>query len=538
MSILFMCLFLIDPPGKALIKGTLLDSNGRPVSQGNVEWHPHPQNLPTAPGSFAVNEQGIFLAEIEVQRLGSLRFSTPNHEPLSVPLFLPEPFTGEWTVQMGTFDINPNPNSVRVIGDFNDFSFSTSLELQLRPDGTYARIIPWDKPQLAFQVVGLVSRSINGTQSGTYRYDGGGDYETLIPVRGGLAEIVVDLSRYPPARPAQIEMRPAEHPANVLARVLLLQREWNKAFLSYRPTLETQTQTRDWRTWHRALEGAFALAESATKAGVGLACLGGSMPLSPEWRQEHTQEIRQLLALDSPLWALMEYPDSFLSEREMAEPGFAQAYLQEGVVPTIKAAIWTRRYYAALKARDEAAASQIHRHLIAEFGGLRETRWLPQNHDPRLAVWPGFPVPDFDEALIGEPCRISRKTMLGKTYLVEFWATGCGPCVAEMPNLHVAFELYHGKGLEIISFSQDRDVQAVHEFRKKRFKMPWNHVWSRPEKPLRGSDQPGSNLEDRFEVTGIPSYILVGPDGTILYTTKDLRQGDLFRTLAGYFGPP
>jgi len=62
--------------------------------------------------------------------------------------------------------------------------------------------------------------------------------------------------------------------------------------------------------------------------------------------------------------------------------------------------------------------------------------------------------------LTGEPVKVSGKTVDGKPFdiseykgkvvIVDFWATWCGPCLAELPNLKKIYQKYHDRGLEIV----------------------------------------------------------------------------------------
>ena len=68
--------------------------------------------------------------------------------------------------------------------------------------------------------------------------------------------------------------------------------------------------------------------------------------------------------------------------------------------------------------------------------------------------------------------------MKGKIYLIDLWATWCGPCVGEMEILHEVYQKYKDNGFEILSISFDVSPKEVKAFRKKDWKMPWLHAFS------------------------------------------------------------
>ena len=126
-----------------------------------------------------------------------------------------------------------------------------------------------------------------------------------------------------------------------------------------------------------------------------------------------------------------------------------------------------------------------------------------------LAVGKAFP--DFDEKdLDGKPLSVAN--FKGKIVLVDFWATWCGPCVAELPNVLETYGKYHGKGFEVIGISLDQDKDKLTGFIKEK-KMPWQQYF----------DGKGwqSKLGQKYGINSIPATYLIDKEGKII--GKNLR---------------
>lgn len=133
---------------------------------------------------------------------------------------------------------------------------------------------------------------------------------------------------------------------------------------------------------------------------------------------------------------------------------------------------------------------------------------------------PGAAFPDFSEKdLTGQPLSISAHR--GKVVLVDFWATWCGPCVAELPNVLAAYEKFHPRGFEIIGISLDEDRAALDAFLAEH-KMTWPQYF----------DGLGwkSKIGRAYGVSAIPATYLLDKEGKIV--AKGLRGPALDAELA------
>jgi thiol-disulfide isomerase/thioredoxin len=120
---------------------------------------------------------------------------------------------------------------------------------------------------------------------------------------------------------------------------------------------------------------------------------------------------------------------------------------------------------------------------------------------------PGNPI-EIEGTLL-DKSPFNPASLAGKVVLVDFWATWCGPCVAEMPNVLAAYEKYHDRGFEVVGVSLDEDPRAVEDFVEER-KIPWPILYGHE---IGGWDHP---LAKKYGISGIPAVILVGRDGKVV----------------------
>jgi thiol-disulfide isomerase/thioredoxin len=101
--------------------------------------------------------------------------------------------------------------------------------------------------------------------------------------------------------------------------------------------------------------------------------------------------------------------------------------------------------------------------------------------------------------------EFSTESLKGKVIMIDFWATWCGPCVAELPRVTKVYEKYHDKGFEIVSVSFDKTVDPINTFLADHKEITWIQVFN-PKTPLWDAGK-------EWGINSIPTYFIIDRKG-------------------------
>ena len=132
----------------------------------------------------------------------------------------------------------------------------------------------------------------------------------------------------------------------------------------------------------------------------------------------------------------------------------------------------------------------------------------------KKATKAGQPFVDF--TIVQDPDNAEATTVKfsdyvgkGKYILVDFWASWCGPCKAEIPNIKAVYDKYAGEDFDVLSVAVwDKPADTAKSAAE--LGITWNQIINAQQFPT-----------DLYGIDGIPHIILIGPDGIIL--NRDLR---------------
>ena len=538
-----------------VVTGTLLGADGAPMKLSHV--HVYPPFQPSRASRTVVGAGGRFAIAIAGTGAFSLRFTGVDHRSATIPLVLERPATIALDVRLQHHVYTDSLDRVQAVGDWGAWSYSAAKPLVRQPDGRWTLEVRTTADTVAYQLIGLEARGgsahrIAGSQALRYAYDDGGEYRSIIRAEGGKATIVLD--------PSHLDRRVTT--VSVTFRDLASQAA--RAFAVYhdleqlRQEIADSEKAQNQRNEAVHYEWAAPLVERMTSAlarehdpllrQMRLAALLGAaqygVPVERSVARQMVREIRPA----SPLWAAYLFgPPWMMSQAiELAAgvtgdsvdtaAGLASlAYLDSvaAVQPDteLQAMALYGAWNVARQTQQLERANDYATRLLSDYPTAAMTNAVRARMAPRGLWRPGETVPAFrlpsldDSAVVYTPASFA-----GKVVLLDFWATWCGPCVAQMPWLQQAYDSLHARGLEILSVSLDRTPADVERFRRGQWKLPWHNGYAPG-----GSDDPQMR---QLEVAVLPTIVLVGSDGRILVANEMSLRGDallgtLRRALSG-----
>jgi thiol-disulfide isomerase/thioredoxin len=521
------------------IRGRILGADGEPLIQSDIQLF---SNEPTTPRplmrSFRVENDGHYSIPVEYPGFYFIRVCGVNHQPVEMPLYLESLKTVDLDINLKAVEYQKDPEPVTVIGGFNNFSLRTGgLEMSPLGNGIYAVNVDSPADTFAYQIVGIDvnNHSVNGTMADDYIPDVSGDYTSVI-YTNGLPAITIEL-----------DLKKVDYPSGGGAIMFGDNNGYEEAFAQ----IYTDVQNRRngmWAAYRRHMQsggGADNFEYDYDKDTVVLTTLWEEEkdPVLEEMRMwarvaygklDSTLSARVLNRVrpDAPMWAV----DPQLLTNLITTTGEDSLYLdymlalvEDHPDRTIKPFILQHAMWIASNHQMDTLVSSLYTRFATDYSSSNRIASVNASYSPDRNIQPGNPVPDFKFVSIDDPAKsIDKKSLTGKVFLIDFWATWCGPCVGEMGYLHDAFEKFGKKGLVMVSVSFDWQMENLTEFRKQKWALPWFNAFE--------TYSEDSKLVKDFELVSIPKPVLVGRDGKIIAAGADARGENLLKMLSAVFG--
>ncbi len=524
-----------DAKDTVTMTGVVHRSDRKVATVSFVTFRPGAEQIPVVTQS----ENGRFSAEVPAGVLLTLAVAAPGHKEAHIPVYLHEnQGDARVDVTLAANSYRENISEVLIYGNWGGIETTFEDSLVLQDDGRWTLELGASGEKLKYQLWGITTdqRTVNGQGSGTFEYDGCGDFFSVVEPIDGHVSIQFDPSKLLTTINTGVPSAVWDGDPD-LTRISTI----GLAVNAFDESLATAAQKHledhgDFEEFTFGGPQVFPMLlkamnpenSSDVKAFAAVNLLKHLSENSSE--NPSVAEILDALPPSSPFWSLEALHSFFiLSTLSDTDPiPLLQTFADDNPHVEIRANAVASQAFVSKMAGDQENFHLYLTRLRNMDAGELNTGKMANSLEPQGPLAPGNPVPDFSVNLL-DGTHFTNADLLGHVTLIDFWATWCMPCVGEMSHLHDAWTRYHQQGLEILSFSLDNAPEDIGSFRQKKWPMPWEHVFL---------ESGFSNSTARaFEVTGIPTLFLIGPEGKILESGPTLRNDTLLKTLEPRFQP-
>jgi thiol-disulfide isomerase/thioredoxin len=226
--------------------------------------------------------------------------------------------------------------------------------------------------------------------------------------------------------------------------------------------------------------------------------------LEIQWNKEQNPELKKKI-------------EAKLDSLDQKLTGYQEKFMTDNPASPVAAYLLTRIQYG----KNAEKLSKLLSKLDASLNKTESYKAMVKRTDALMKVSVGKVAPDFALTTPEEKSlKLSEVYSQNKLTLVDFWASWCGPCRAENPNVVTAFNKYNSKGFSVFGVSLDKDkdrwLKAISDD-----KLAWQHV-----SDLKGWNNAAAGL---YAVNSIPANFLLDNKGTIIAT--NLRGEELMKKL-------
>lgn len=239
------------------------------------------------------------------------------------------------------------------------------------------------------------------------------------------------------------------------------------------------------------------------------------------FRAKHDRVEKTFLAqMDSASRCIKDYKNSIVGVYLFAVGGMLMSFddmkiLMEEASPIFSQNILVKNVVEKKRQADLRMKAEVEKTMPKE---QLETQKKRQEMDAKIKIGEHFPDAKVKDNA-GEMKLLSDYVGKGKYVLIDFWASWCGPCRHEMPNVKAAYEKYASKGFEVISISTDQKLK------------PWRAAIE--ELGMNWIQLLDVDAADIYGIYAIPRTFLVDPAGIVI--DKNLRGEKLEEALSKLF---
>jgi thiol-disulfide isomerase/thioredoxin len=538
---ILLCISISNGQTNTQIFGKILGYDNKPMAKANIMLFDSTQKLtviidPTQKliaQKVEADSQGRFTMSLSERGLIHFRVSGTFHQSREFTIFISNQDTLYPVFTLEPFDYVKDFSWVSVVGDFNNFSTKGAFPIKKKKDGTYSGLIPVQTNTLTYQLSFIENNGlrVQGTDADQWKLLNDGTYGTVVQAQNGKAKIDFHPKKiiYNKSFP-KIEII-GDTSANKIAQCIFRIEE--RRIFGLRTSIYVPTRTDEFlkKMYPKELDLKIIKAQlavesdSVVKEALWLDYLEWMIRFdkssSPrEWRRKF-RNIFEAISPSSVFWGVSPYSLECITRT--GDRDFIISYAKK-----VQESNKNREaYYAAgTLLCIEVDYQRIQDSLTTRSG----KQWIERTKrgSPLHNLKRGAKLPKFHFASLRDSTKIyENKSFQGRYLLLDLWATWCGHCVLERPDIEKVYNTFKSKNLEVLSVSFDRRASDVFFFEKEKGKMLWPQAYV-------GTESDRYSVWDRFEIQGIPLRILVDTKGKILVYDDGLYKEDLIKTVSSF----
>ncbi len=526
------------------VQGRISGYDGLPLPLAHVQVAPLGFGIfPKEPIAFSeASPDGTYHLAIEDAGVYLLIFSGVHHKPYFMYLHSPEGGMHEIDIQLGTHQYVEDGKWLGVIGHFNEFDYMVKSPMVAETGGKFRTGIKSEEKTEQLYLLGAANGTAIAFPASKYTWRrhekiSSGGYVGLVSLEEeDSLSLRYDPTQLPPAgRQAVVKFSDpkVEKMAQVYRRALARQDEFFRAVSAYQQEHEGDMDgfQFDFSDFFAEIRQQIALENDVDVRGLLYVTYGWLGRFRKEKLDSTVaREALQTLTPSSPAWGVEHYAVmEFVNAAGGLENNEAYIdYLHRMVVeqPMRSTQAWMLYNLVGFyKETDDQKYDLCFQQLERDYGSSYAAQYAQKRHRKNRNVAVGKPVPDFALSDVLQPDQlVKNEDLKGKLYLMDFWATWCGPCLGELPNLKRVYDTFPRERFEILSVSLDENIKTVRRFLDKgTYEMPWLNTHA-------GGDIKGE-VASTFEILGIPAMVLVDERGMIVATGEELRGKRLAGTI-------
>lgn len=526
-----------------VIKGTILNSDGKPAPMAHVHYLDNDKYL-----GVQTDKAGKFTLDVKNKAGVELLFSGVNLDYLRQFVFLAPGAANEIEINAFLKPTIPNPKfeSIFIPGNFNNYSFQTGMvEAEKVSDKIYKAKIKSVSDTLIYQVFYYTprtqARSVNGPQADYYVYDGMGDYRSCIATKAGSEiEITIDLNNLPTnVKPGFINSgnKDFDDYLKKVEAINYLKFEYTKSRLKLKIGKDEETNAsiiaENKKNYLDKLSDKISSENDINAKFFALIKYFEIAGDAATWEIAKTYTDKSfastLIVLAGSNYSVMkEYPEAFITAaivaKEFPVGNFLDNYLSS-VTNEIDAFNMLQPALDYTYNYEEIAAfKKYYSYLDSKYGNSEIAKSIKMKYGLDKKINIGAKAPDFQGSnLSNASVTVKYSDYQGDYLLLYFWGSWQVACDKEIPKVDSIANLFAKKGLKTVGISLDQNKDKAIEYLTKQLKI------SSPQILLEKSFK--DKIAQDYEVSNVPTVLLIGPDGAIKALNKDLKSDKLYKTL-------